>query len=416
MKKRFLSAALAAMLAVTSLSTAAFANTDPSTEKTDFSADDYGTGNATAAEGYDDASNTLTVTSTSYTSIPEVKVTLPTKLAYVANPYRLEIEDNNGDKIKSLIASPEMKVLNNGSSKVAIYASVKSNADAVFADGVSLSTTGKLASTTSKEMAIWLNPAAAKSTADKLGNVTTTYTYATAFNAKTMPLAVTESAAVSYVKTDVDAIDSSLAAAAYNKKFEEMVDVTATNTASAGLVAKDETTGKYKFTATQASTLNKVVYKIKTAAVAAQEVMLFTLDPIQLGVVEKKPTEATISGTNSEKALNTAKTVYYLAEGKTQDDVTAAVGAYEAAMADTDKTAQTTALNALKATVTTDMTKAVVVDQTARDIPGEGHVKFDGLLNSTPKDADGNAVNWSSEDAVALDVSFKIILLPNDAK
>lgn len=106
MKKRFLSAAVAAILTVTGMATTAFAEGEVT--------------QATAADAVavTDASNTITVQE--ITSIPAINVTLPTTVAYVANPYRLTVKTGADTTSNAAIVSPELTVKNNGHSRVAV--------------------------------------------------------------------------------------------------------------------------------------------------------------------------------------------------------------------------------------------------------------------------------------------------------
>lgn len=209
MKKRFLSATLAAILAASSLSLAAFADDDP-----------LATGDLTDVPTSGDTAGVATVSLTGTAKLPAIKVKLPASIGFVLNPYKLTVTTGTNTTDNNLVLSKPIEVENLGESKIAVNVTAVPGAE-VTGSEVIISNTGAIDTKTAelksaKQVAIWVEPATQKHTAAvidadgttiKDGTGTTAYTFANKYNAKTCALATTYTAPetqVSSIKIDTE--------------------------------------------------------------------------------------------------------------------------------------------------------------------------------------------------------------------
>lgn len=335
MKKRFLSATLAAILAASSLSVAAFADDDP-----------LATGALTDVPTTGDTAGTATVTLAGTAKLPAIKVKLPASIGFVLNPYKLSVVTDETTSPKTtdnnLVLSKPIEVENKGESKIAVNVKAVPGA-AVEGSGVVINNTGVIDTKTAelksaKQVAIWVEPATQKHVTSvfnadgtkKDGTGITTYTFANKYNAKTCALATTytapeliESVTVSteysalgdaYTKTG-----KTIAASAWSftgtgaEKLNALATLLFNNGA---LVKVDDTTysniNEFKAAATtegwSASTaITTDIQKKKAVGVEPVEITLFTLAPGDEALIAKESNIKNAPDDYNYPALDTNK-------------------------------------------------------------------------------------------------------------
>ena len=417
MKKRLFSAALAAICAVSSLSAIASAD-----ETLTAAAGDYETVTTDSTE----------LTAEGIATIPDIKVSLPKAINYIANPYKLSVSVTNSDgttgNVSDKVLSPEYEIKNLGSSKVAISVT----ATATATTGVDVSTTGKIASKTDKEIAIWVGAGTSKTVKVKQSDGTTKeevqWTYPTSYNAKTCALAVVPADEVLYTSADIVADPTNIKA--YNTEVKKYVTAGAwaTLNAQTGTDSDGKEISVAKNTlAADTSVLEASDWAVKSKAVAPAAVSLLTLNASAKDTTaDKIKTYTKADFSKIDDALSTAgdtrtsadfvadsTKTYYIKTGKTQADIDALLssgGAFANYIADvsdaTERGNAKTALQALLTDTADDENAAYTEDYPV--IAGTGRVKFGGDLNSTLTSG-----NWSSDDNVEVKVAFDIVLLSN---
>ena len=423
MKKRFLTATLAAICAVSSLSATAFA-TAPD-EVTSVATDD-------SAAAISASAGTGTTSVTAYTSVPDFNVTLPANLTYIVNPYQLKVSVD-GVPTQETVLSPDIKVLNNGNGKIAVKAEFKLNTAAptgvTIVDGINKlnSTDTKAATvdtkTTDKTIQLFLEPATAK-TDSKTG--VTSYTYAGKYNSKNCELLFASASLPS---------DSEWAAATPGDKVNAFNAAKAVKPATNVLLTlapgSKVATGKYEFvdadfsawdgdwgtgsTGIGVANGSYVLAKGKTQAdldaliaTAAGEVTSdsATTSPTRAAVAacvvantSAIGLEADISAVDSTITGVTGK---YLAAGKTQTELDTAIAALNTKGA-TDNATELAAVNALLK-AETDVNAAT--QEIYEPKPTEGRIKVSGSVNTNAQ--------WAAADKVPVTIAWHLERVVND--
>lgn len=378
MKKRFFAAATAAILAVSAMSTAAFA------------APIDGTAAATTGDYNSSTTNSTSVTSTM--AVPSLTVTIPTAMAYVANPYRLSVKtgvdaDSNDVIVNDQIVSKPVAIINNGTTKVNVKITVNAAKAYAGSEVKVITNNGNLSTDkTAKDIALYVEAATKKytkttfesdkTTVKKAGSVDWTFTGK--YNAKTCALAS--------IYTDPTY---------YNEASKTAVDIATAIASDDSFDANNTKALNSTFTADVKKADLAAAYDGKSGTGKAKAIIQFLQDK-GVNVTLANGSDITMEDVESDTQI------------KTNLIKTAAVGTKPA-------TVDMFTLSSKDAAEAADANAKDSIDNTlVGDGSNRAYIKISGTINQTPATDWITATNTGDPtDAVNLTVVYDITMAPN---